>query len=123
MRFLFPNMGPAQVTRSSMSKPLKMAEYLAEAERLREMVDAYRRARRSGAGADDDAPKPERRRLPSLPRPTEIEGYPLNSTPPTEIPDYGKMARVTVIKWRQRKLGARAPVKPVGRPELRKRSR
>ena len=29
MRFLFPNMGPAQVTRSSMSKPSKMAEYLA----------------------------------------------------------------------------------------------
>ena len=121
MHFLSPNISPAKTARSSMSKLSKMAEYLAEAERLRETVDAYRRAR--GSGADDVASKPERRRLPPLPRPTEIEGYPLNSTPPTEIPDYGTMARVTVIKWRQRKLGARAPIKPVGRPELRKRSR
>jgi hypothetical protein len=37
-----------------MSKPSKMAEYLAEAERLRETVDAYRRAR--GSGAADVAP-------------------------------------------------------------------
>jgi hypothetical protein len=98
-----------------------MADYLAEAERLRETVDAYRRAR--GSGAADVASKPKRRRLPSLPRPTEIEGYSLNSTPPTASPDYGTMARVTAIKWRQRKSGARAPMKPVGRPELRKRSR
>jgi hypothetical protein len=105
----------------SRGRPLKTAEYLAQAERLRETVDAYRRAR--GDRADDDAPKPERRRLPPLPRPTEIEGYPLNSTPRTEIPDYGTMTPVTAIKWRQRKLGARAPIKPVGRPELRKRSR
>jgi hypothetical protein len=67
----------------SAGRPLKMAEYLAEAERLRETVDAYRRAR--GSGADDVASKPEHRRLPPLPRPTEIEGYPLNSTPPAEI--------------------------------------
>ena len=80
-----------------MSKPSKMAEYLAEAERLRETVDAYRRAR--GSGAADVAPKPERRRLPPLPRPAEIESYPLNSTPPTQIPGYGTMARVTAIKW------------------------
>jgi hypothetical protein len=79
-----------------MSKPSKVAEYLAEAERLRETVDAYRRAR--GSGADDVASKPERRRLPPLPRPTEIEGYPLNSAPPTETPNYWRMARVTVIQ-------------------------
>jgi hypothetical protein len=114
MRFLSPSVHPT-AARSSMTeraklpmigsagRPLRMAEYLAEAERLRETVDAYRRAR--GDGADDAAPKPERRRLPPLPRPTETEGYPLNSTPPTEIPDYGTMARVTAIKWRQRKLG------------------
>jgi hypothetical protein len=105
----------------SRGRPLKMAEYLAEAERLRETVDAYRRAR--GSGAADVASKAERRRLPRLPRPTEIAGYPLNSTPPTEIPDYGTMARLTAIKWRHRKSGARAPMKPVGRLELRKRSR
>jgi hypothetical protein len=121
--FPIPQYGgpPAQVTRSSMSKPSKVAEYLAEAERLRETVDAFRRAR--GSGADDVAFKPEHRRLPPSPQPTEIEGYPLNSTPPTEIPDHGTMARVTAIKWRQRKSGAQAPMKPVGRPELRKRSR
>ena len=121
MRFLFPNMGPAQVTRSSMSKPSKVAEYLAEAERLRETVDACRRAR--GSGADDVASKPERRRPMALPRPTEIEGYPLNTTPRTEIPDYRTMALVMEIKWRHRKSGTRAPMKPAGRPELQKRSR
>jgi hypothetical protein len=35
----------------SAGRPLKMAEYLAEAERLRETVDAYRRAGGSGAVA------------------------------------------------------------------------
>lgn len=68
---------------------LKIAKYLSEAERLRETVDAYRRVR--GSGSADVVSKPERRRLPPLPRPTEIEGYPLNSTPPTEIPDYETM--------------------------------
>jgi hypothetical protein len=116
-----PIWAPAEAAGSSMSKPSKMARYLAEAERLRETVDAYRRAR--GSGAADVASKPERRRLPPLPRPTEIAGYPLNSTPRTEIPDHGTMAQLTAIKWRQRKLGAQAPIKPVGRPELRKRSR
>jgi hypothetical protein len=105
----------------SAGRPLKMAGYLAEAERLRETVDAFRRAR--GSGAADVASKPERRMLPPLPRPTEIEGYPLNSAPPMKIPDHGTMARVTAIRWRQRKSGARAPIKPVDRPELRKRSR
>jgi hypothetical protein len=104
-----------------MRKPSKLAGYLAEAERLRETVDAYRRSR--GSGADDVASKPERRMLPPLPRPTEIEGYPLNTTPRTEIPDYGTMALVMEIKWRHRKSGTRAPMKPAGRPELRKRSR
>jgi hypothetical protein len=32
----------------SRGRPLKMAEYLAQAERLRETVDAYRRAKETG---------------------------------------------------------------------------
>jgi hypothetical protein len=97
---------------------LKMAEYLAEAERLRETVDAYRRPR--GSGADHVASRPERRRLPPLPRPTEIDGYPLNSTPSTEIPAFHSRAAVEHAITRRRAFGKVAPLDPIGRAELRK---
>jgi hypothetical protein len=100
----------------SAGRPLKMAEYLAEAERLCETVDAYRRAR--GGGADDVASKPERRKLPPLPRPTEIEGYPLNSTPPAEIEVFHSRAAVGHAMARRRAFGKVAQLDSIGPAEL-----
>jgi hypothetical protein len=102
-----------------MTKPSKTAQYRAEADRLRGAVDAYRAER--GLKPSPAPTKPERRRLSPAASPTEIPGYPLNPTPPAEIPDYGNMARVTAIKTRQRKVGAQLPSKPVGEPQLIKR--
>jgi hypothetical protein len=109
----------------SRGQPLKMAQYLADGKRLAEAVNAYRAAR----GDDEATPppggnynKPKSYRLPPLDRPTPIPGFPFTESPPTEAPNYGTIGRVKAIKFRQRRLGARAPVKPGGPSELRKRS-
>ena len=107
----------------------KMEQYLAEGGRLAAAVAAHRAARDEASaeetgtqsvGPPTDYNKPKRRSypLPPLDRPSELEGYPLNS-PGQAVPDYGSMARVQAIK--HRKLGARAPMKPIGEPQLRKR--
>jgi hypothetical protein len=62
-------------------------------------------------------------RLPTADGPTPIDGYPFNPSPPKEVPDYRSMARVQAVKHRQRKLGAQAPMKPIGEPTLRKKGR
>jgi hypothetical protein len=100
-----------------MSKPSKMAAYLAEANRLREEVNAFIAAKRDGAATEPlQSTKPERRRSPPAARPTELPGWPLNPSPPAEIPDYGTMVQAT--KQRQRKIGAQLPSKPIGEPRL-----
>jgi hypothetical protein len=68
-----------------------------------------------------DCNKPKSYKLPPLATPTPIEGYPLNPSPPAEIPDYGDMGRVQAIRRRQWEVGRRAPMKPIGEPTLRKR--
>jgi hypothetical protein len=59
-------------------------------------------------------------RLPPLPTPTEIPGYPLNPSPAQEVPDYETMGRVKAIKARQRG-GGTPRLDPSGPPELLKR--
>jgi hypothetical protein len=98
-----------------MSRPSKAAERLARTEALRDAVNAYR-AQKPGT-EPPQATKPKRRGVP-LDRPSEIPGYPVNDSPPAEAPDYGTMSRVQAITHRQRKIGARLPIKPIGEPEL-----
>jgi hypothetical protein len=94
---------------------------------LRAAVDAYRAAKPPQATAEPlKSPKPVKRRSLPLERPTEIPGYPLNDSPPQDIPDYGNIARVTAMqeqrRERQRKIGALRSVKPIGVPQLIKRT-
>jgi hypothetical protein len=102
-----------------MTKPIvprDLAE--SEADQLREAVNAYRAER--GLEPAPAPTKPKRPRLSPAERPTEIPGYPLNDSPPAEIPDYGTMSRVQAIKHRQqRKIRAQLPI--TGEPQLIKR--
>jgi hypothetical protein len=99
-----------------MTKPLKTAaERLIEAQRLSKAVDAYR-AQKPATELPQPA-KPKSRTILQA-TPTPIPGFPFNATPPAEIPEYGTMARVQAI--RQRRLGARPPLEPAGKPEVRK---
>ena len=114
-------------------KPRKMELYLAEAERLRDAVNAYRAKRdeasvtqdpeRSGRNVTSPTPtKPKSYRLPPLATPTELPGWPLNPSPTKEAPDYGSMARVQATRAAQaERRGKRAPLTPIGPSELRKR--
>jgi hypothetical protein len=106
-------------------QPLKTAKYLTEGEPLADAVAAYRAAK-SEASAEGvlqsgepspDCNKRKSYKLPPLDRPSEIEGYPLNPSPPKDIPEYDSMARVKAIKARQR--GRK--MDPIGPPELIKR--
>jgi hypothetical protein len=107
-----------------------MEIYLAEGEaRLADVVKAYRAAKgeMSAPQGEDfhDAPAPTKRRsypLPPLDRPTEIEGYPLNPSPPKELPDYGNIARLKATRAAQaERRGKKSPLTPIGPSELRKR--
>jgi hypothetical protein len=106
-----------------MSKPLKTAQYAAGAAQFRDAVNAYREER--GSAPNPVPTKPKRPRVP-LERPTEIKGFPLNDSLPQDIPDYGSIARVTAMqeqrRERQRKIGALRSVKPIGEPQLIKRT-
>jgi hypothetical protein len=100
-----------------MAKPRKMELYLAEAERFAETVKAYRAA----AGGDEPAPTPTKpRRLPTAQYPSEIPGYPLNPSPPKEIPEYRTMETAQIVV-RARKAKGRGLIEPIGPSELRKR--
>jgi hypothetical protein len=102
-------------------RPSRMAQYQAGAERLSDAVDAYRAER--GLEPAPAPTKPNRPRLSPADRPTEIAGYPLNDSPPQDIPDYGNIARVKAMqeqrRERRRKNGT-ATLDPIGAPELRK---
>jgi len=105
----------------SRGQPLKIPQYLAAGERLKEMIAAYRAAR----GADETpAPAPIKRkpyRLLSLETPTPIEGFPLNP-PGEDVPDYGTMSRVKATRATQAaRRGKRAPLTPSGPAKLIKR--
>jgi hypothetical protein len=100
------------------TKPIVSRDVAAsETDRLRQAVNAYHAQK--GALPSATAQQPERRRQPPAERPTEIPGFPLNDSPPAEIPDYGTMSRVQAIKHRQRKIGAQLPI--TGEPQLIKR--
>jgi len=120
------------------AKPSKMAQYLANGQRLRDAVNAYRAAKgeASAEGAvteqlnvgtecnDASVPtKPKSQRLPPLATPTELPDYPLNwDAARQEIPDYGSMARLQATRATQaERRGKRAPLKPIGPSRLVKR--
>jgi hypothetical protein len=103
------------VTKSIVSQERRASE----ADRLRQVVNAYRAER--GSGPTPAPTKPAPRRLVPTERPTPIEGFPFTDSPPAEVPDYGTMGRVQAIKHRQRKVGARLPSEPVGPTQLIKR--
>jgi hypothetical protein len=95
-----------------------MAQYLAEGDVLRDAVNAHRAAR----GASAESPPPKSQRLPPAQYPTEIPGFPLNPTPPAEIPNYASMARLKATRAAvAERRGKRATLKPIGEPTLRKR--
>jgi hypothetical protein len=100
----------------SRGQPLKISQYLAEGARLTAAVNAYRQERAGGEPPDEaQAPdKLKRQKLPPLPTPTPIEGYPLNpSRPGEDMPDYETIGRAK----RLRRTGRTLP-DPIGPPEL-----
>ena len=109
--------GAAVAVTGSKSRPLKIAAYLVEADRLREAVDAYR-ARKL---ATEPPKAPKVRRGAPLDRPTEIPGFPLGpSRPGQDTPDYAGMARLQAMRERRRK-NRTAILNPIGPPQLIKR--
>jgi hypothetical protein len=106
-----------------MTKPIVSRERLAsETDQLRQAVNAHRAQK--PAAAPLQSTKPAKRRPPPAERPTSIDGYPFNDSPPAAIPDFRTMETAQiVVRARQRKVGAQLPAKPFGPPELRKRSR
>jgi hypothetical protein len=118
-------------TTGSRGQPLKIAQYIAEGRRLMALVNDYRAAKGdvtpvSPSDTVDGEPTPTKKKsypLPALDRPTELPDWPLNPSPPAEAPDCGSMARVQAVKHRQRKVGAVAPMTPIGPSELRKKGR
>ena len=107
-------------------KPRKIDQYLADGNRLRDAVAAYR-AQRDEAGAEVPVtPTPTKRKswpLPPLERPTEIPGFPTNPSPPRlDLPDYGSIGRLKAIRAAQAdRRGKRAPLTPSGPSRLVKR--
>jgi hypothetical protein len=114
------------------AKPRKIEQYLAEGQRLAEVVAAHRAA--TGA-ASAEAPvtqqpdvypecnkprSPRSQRLPSAQYPTELPGWPLNPRPPAEVPDYRTIETASIVV-RARKAKGRSLIEPIGPSELRKR--
>ena len=73
--------GAALAATGSGGRPLKIVGYLAEADRLREVVDAYR-ARKPTTEPPRPAKVSKVRRGAPLSRPTEIPGFPLGPSRP-----------------------------------------
>ena len=107
-----------------------MDQYLANGERLAEVVNAYR-ATKGAASAETpftqhersfvECNKPKSYKLPPLAGPTEIPGYPLNPSPAQDVPDYGTIGRVKAMRATQAaRRCKRAPLTPSGSPALRK---
>jgi len=98
--------------------------YLAEGDRLRDAVNAYRAARSdvTPVSPSQPTPAPTKRKsypLPPLDRPTELPGFPLRDTAGPDIPDYGSIGRLKAIRAAQAaRLGKRAPMAPIGPSRL-----
>jgi len=103
-----------------MSKPSKLAEYLAEAERLAALIDAYRAAR---PGLERSPAPTKLKQLPALDRPTEIPGFPLGpNRPGPEIPSYGSRGvGIYVSRGIKRRASGTVILDTIGPAELRKR--
>jgi hypothetical protein len=114
------------------AKPTKKMEIrLASGNVLRDAVNAYRATRDAAPLPDEncDKPAPTKRKsypLPPQDQPTPIDGFPFagQDGEPKEIPNYG------VISWAPKpstraaqagRLGKRAPMRPSGPSELRKK--
>jgi hypothetical protein len=100
-----------------------MEAYLAEANRLREEVNAFIAAKRDGAAGVENptpqSPKPKQRRLSPASYPTELAGWPLNPSPPAEVPNFHTMQTAQIVaRARRRKVGAQLPSKPIGPTQL-----
>jgi hypothetical protein len=116
-----------------MARPRKMEQYIAEGRRLVALVDAHRAAKaaeaslQSGSPEPDQAPVPTKRKksypLPPLETPTPIPGFPFRDpAEQAEAPDYGTIGRMQAIRAAQaERRGKKAPMKPIGPSELRKR--
>ena len=113
---------PSKVpTIGSRGQLLKIPQYLAAGERLKEMIAAYRAARGEDAAPAPAPIKGKPYRLLSLETPTPIEGFPLNP-PGEDVPDYGSMSRVKATRATQAaRRGKRAPLTPSGPAKLIKR--
>jgi hypothetical protein len=112
--------GAAAAATGSRGRPLKIVGYLAEADQLREAVDAYR-ALKPATGPPRPAKASKVRRGVSLDRPTEIPGFPLGpSRPGQDIPDDGNMMRVKAMRQQRGKNGT-GILNPIGPPQLIKR--
>jgi hypothetical protein len=103
-----------------MSKPSKVVEYLAEAERLAALIDAYRVAK---PGLKRSPAPIKLKQLPALDRPTEIPRFPLGpNRPGSEVPSYGSRGVGIYIGRRiKRRASGTANFDPIGPAELRKR--
>jgi hypothetical protein len=110
-----------------MAKPRKMDLYLAEGRRLAELVNAYRATKAAASEETPVEPTKKKRksyRLPPLETPTPIPGFPFagQGGEAKDIPDYGSIGRVKAIRATQAaRVGKRAPLKPIGPSELRKK--
>jgi hypothetical protein len=110
-------------------KPLKTAQYAAEAAQFRDTVNSYRDAKLQTTPPPQSLTTKRRRQLHhpapaarALDRPTEIPGYPLNDSPPAEAPDYRTMQTAHIVA-RARKAQGRNLIETLGPSELRKVSR
>jgi hypothetical protein len=120
----------------SRGQPLKIAQHLADGKRLVEAVEALRAARDAASAEEPvtersqlkpDCNKRTKRKsypLPPLDRPSVIPGFPLRDPAGQDMPNYGSIewapspsTRATQAERR----GKRAPMKPVGSSELRKK--
>jgi hypothetical protein len=101
-----------------MTKPSKAEQYAEGVAALRDAVNAYRAAKQQPGAEPPQAPKLATLRLPPAERPTPIDGFPMNDSPPAQVPDYGTMGRVQAIRHRQRRPGAQLPNKPMGPTQL-----
>jgi hypothetical protein len=112
--------GAAIAATGSRGRLLRMAGYLAGADRLREAVDACR-AWKPATEPPRPTKAPEVRRGTPLHRPTEIPSFPLGpSRPRHHTPDYRNMARVKAMNEGRRKNGT-ASLNSIGPPQLIKR--
>jgi hypothetical protein len=134
-RSIAPLPDPSAIGEIMTAKPSKIAQYLAEGDRLRDAVDAYRAARSdvTPVSPSEPTPAPTKRRsypLPPAQYPSELPDYPLNwgaarqdgeaiIGPAKEIPDYGSLGRLKAVRAAQaERRGKKSPLTPSGPSRL-----